>query len=334
MEVRTLKRRVIAAGSALLALTVISPPAASQSYPSRPITLVVPYGPGGNADLSARALAHAMQKHPLLRGQPLVIENRTGAGGIAGTEFVRKAVPDGYTMLLARVGSQVVAPALDPVTPYKWDDLKAVGLLEIDPYVCVVKKDSPYKTFADLLAAIKSKPGTLSYATSGNMDASVVFPLKAVLNLGLTADAAVKVPYKSAPETVASLLGGHVDFTCNGLAPYVGSIQSGQMRALVISTPARIAELPDVPTVSEIGMKDLEMVSGWSALYGPPSLPDEVVKVWAQVLNDAMKDPEWLAQARKRATLPSIRSPEDTKKFAGEQFEGYRSLAGYFKGKK
>jgi tripartite-type tricarboxylate transporter receptor subunit TctC len=331
MEVRTLKHRIIAAGTALFALAAALP-ALAQSYPSRAITLVVPYGPGGNGDLAARALATTMQKHPLFRGQPLVVENRTGAGGIAGTEFVRRAAPDGYTMLVARVGSQVVAPALDPVTPYKWDDLKAIGLLEIDPYVCVVKSDSPYKSFKELLTAIKTKPGSLSYATSGNMDASVVFPLKAILNLGLAPDAAVKVPYKSGGATVAPVLGGHVDFTCNGLAPYLGGLQAGQMRALVVSTPSRIPELPEVPTVAEIGMKDLEMVSGWSALYGPPGLPDEVVKMWSQVLADAMKDPEWIAQVRKRATVPSVRSPEDTKKFAGEQFEGYRSLATHFGG--
>jgi tripartite-type tricarboxylate transporter receptor subunit TctC len=334
MEVRNLKRHIVAAGAALLTLTTVSLPSAAQSYPSRPISLVVPYGPGGNADLAARALANTMAKHPLLRGQPLVVENRTGAGGIAGTEYVRRAAPDGYTMLVARVGSQVVAPALDPVTPYKWDDLKAVGLLEVDPYVCVVRKDSPYKTFQELLGAIKARPGKLSYATSGNMDASVVFQLKAVLNLGLTAEAAVKVPYKSGGETVAPLLGGHVDFTCNGLAPYLGSLKSGEMRALVVSTAARVPELPDVPTVSEVGMKDLEMVSGWSALYGPPDLPDEVLKVWTQVLADAMKDPNWLEQVRRRATMPSIRSPEETRKFAGEQYEGYRSLATHLTKKK
>lgn len=328
MEVSTLKRCIVAAAAASVALVAASP-AAAQSYPSRPITLIVPYGPGGNADLAARALAHTMQKHPLFRGQPLVVENRTGAGGIAGTEFVRRATPDGYTMLIARVGSQVVAPALDPVTPYKWDDLKAIGLLEIDPYVCVVKSDSPHKSFKDLLAAIKAKPGQISYATSGNMDASVVFPLKAILNSGLSKDAAIMVPFKSGGATVAPLLGGHVDFTCNGLAPYLGGLQAGQMRALVVSTPSRIPELPDTPTVSEAGMKDLEMVSGWSALYGPPGLPDQVVKVWSQVLADAMNNPEWLAQVRKRATVPSIRSPEDTRKFAGEQFEGYRSLASH-----
>ena len=332
MEVRILKHCLVAASAALLA-QLAALPAAAQSYPARPITIVVPYGAGGNADLSARALAQAMQKHKLLT-QPIVVENRTGAGGTLGTHYVAQSQPDGHTLLLARVGSQVVAPALDPVTPYKWDGLTAIGLLEIDPYVCVVKKDSPYKTFKDLLAAIKANPGKLTYASSGNMDASVVFALKAILNLGLPADAAVKVPYKGAPETTQAVLGGHVDFTCNGLAPYLGGIKSGSLRALVVSTPSRIPEAPDVPTVGEVGMKDLEMVSGWSALYGPPGLSDEAMKVWSTVLADARKDPEWLAHARRRGTVASILSPEETRTFAGKQYHAYHELAPYFVTKK
>jgi tripartite-type tricarboxylate transporter receptor subunit TctC len=153
--------------------------------------------------------------------------------------------PDGYTLLLARVGSQAVAPALDPATPYKWDAFTMLSLLEVEPYICVVSGKSPHKSFRDLLAAIKAQPGKLSYASTGNTDASVVFPVKAFLNLGLSADAALKVPYKGAGDTVGAVLGGHVDFACNGMNPYVGPMKSGDLRGLVVSTRTRVPESPD-----------------------------------------------------------------------------------------
>jgi hypothetical protein len=137
----------------------------AQSYPDKPIRLISPYGAGGNADLSARALSAALQGSPVIK-EPIVVMNRVGAGGTIGSQFVKDSPNDGYTLLLGRVGSQVVAPALDPATPYKWDDFTIIGLLEIDPYVCVVRADSPFKTFQDLLDAVKKNPGKLSYAVS------------------------------------------------------------------------------------------------------------------------------------------------------------------------
>lgn len=325
MDYRSLRLCIIA--GAISGLTAQGS-ALAQSYPSRPINIIVPYGPGGNADLAARALAFVVQKQKLVT-QPLIVVNKTGAGGIVGTQFVAQGPKDGYTLLLARVGSQVVAPALDPATPYKWDGLTAIGLLEIDPYVCVVAKNSRYSTIQELFAAIKATPGKLSYASTGNMDASVVFPVKAFLNMGLPADAALKIPFKGAADTVVALLGGQVDFACNALAPYIGGLQAGNLRALVVSTRSRIPEAPTAPTVGEIGMKNLEMVSGWSALYGPPNLPQEVVQKWVAVLAAAKNDPEWTEQVRKRGTLPSIMSPEETLTFAEGQYKEYRALSSH-----
>ena len=327
MNVRYLQRLIVLAAASVLA--ALAPGMAwCDGYPSRPVTLVSPYGPGGNADLAARALAHALD-HDKLLDQPVVVENRDGAGGVIGTMYVKNAQKDGYTLLLARIGSQVVAPALDPNTPYKWDDLTPLGLLQVDPYVCVVKADSPYKTFKGLLAAIKANPGKLSFATSSNMDASVVFPVKAFLDAGLPANAAIKVPYKGGGATVAPVLSGTVDFTCNGLAPYVGGIQGGTLRALVVSTPERLAEMPDVPTVGEVGMKDLEMVSGWSALYGPPGLPKEIVRHWQDVLAKVKTSSYWLEQVKRQGSVESVMSPGKTHEFARDQYEAYRSLSKY-----
>ena len=316
-------RRILAC--VLLALNFA---AFAQGYPSRPITLISPYGTGGNADLAARALASVAQKY---LGQPVIVVNRTGAGGIVGSQAVLDSAPDGYTLLLARVGSQAVAPALDPSTPYRWDAFTIISMLEIEPYICVVAGKSPYKTFQDLLNEIKTHPGKLTYASTGNTDASVVFPVKAFVTLGLGPDAALKVPYKGSGDTVTAVLGGHVDFACNGMNPYVGGIKSGDLRGLVVSTQARVPEAPDTPTAAEVGMPDLEVVSGWSALYGPPGLSKDFLGRWADVLVQTKKDPDWLAQVKKRGGVPSISTPEETKSYVEKQYNAYRALAPHFK---
>ncbi len=323
------KRKRVSLAAAAVALGVLaSGTSFADNYPSKPINLIVPYGPGGNADLAARALAAGLQMSKLVR-QPVVVENRTGAGGMIGTQYVRHAPKDGYTLLMARVGSQVVAPALDPKTPYKWNDLTPIGLVEIDPYVCVVKADSPYKTFKELLDAVKANPGKLSFATTSNMDATVVFAVKAFLDSGLPADAAIKVPYKGGGATVTALLGKVVTFACNGLAPYVGGLKAGTLRALVVSTPSRIPESPGTPTVAEVGMKDLEMASGWSALYGPPGLPSHIVKRWATILGKLKKNPYWQEKVKAHGSIPSILTPSRTAKFAHEQYTAYHSLSNF-----
>jgi tripartite-type tricarboxylate transporter receptor subunit TctC len=297
----------------------------AQPYPSKTVTIVSPYGAGGNADLAARAIAITAAK---ALGQSVVVANRTGAGGIVGSQFVVDAPPDGYTLLLARVGSQAVAPALDPATTYKWDNFTFIGVLEFDPYVCVVQGKSPIRTIQDLVAAVRARPGKLSYASTGNADVSVVLPVRILLKAGLKGDAALKVPYKGAADTAAAVLGGHVDFTCNGISPYLGGMRAGDLRGLVISTRARAAEAPDVPTGAEVGMPDLEQLSGWSALFGPPGLPREVVDRWAAVLAAAKDDPEWILQVKRRGSIPGIMGPEETRRFAEAQYRFYRTLAG------
>ena len=298
------------------------------TYPDKPITLVVPYGPGGNADLAARALSATLQTEKLLP-QSVVVVNRAGAGGIIGTQYVQRGKPDGYTLLMARVGSQVVAPALNPVTPYKWSALTPISLLETDPYVCVVRANSPLKTFKQLLAEIKASPGKLSYATTSSMDASVVFPVKAFLDAGLSAKAATMVPYKGAGATITAVMAGTVDFTCNALAPYLGGLRAGTLRALVVSTPHRLAEFPHTPTVAQLGMKNLEMVSGWNALYGPPGLPKQVIQYWTKVLSRLKGTPAWAEQCKRRGTSPKFYGPKKTYAFVKEQYHAYHALSKY-----
>jgi tripartite-type tricarboxylate transporter receptor subunit TctC len=320
--------RNILGGFALLcaAAALVQPQSSlAQAYPSKPITIVSPYGAGGNADLAARAIAVTAAK---ALGQSVVVVNRTGAGGIVGSQFVVDASADGYTLLLSRVGSQAVAPALDPATTYKWDSFTFLGMLEIDPYACVVKVKSPIRSVKDLIAAVRARPGKLSYASTGNADVSVVFPVKMFLLSGLKGDAALKVPYKGGGDAVAAVLGGVVDLTCNGIAPFVSGIRAGELRGQVVSTRARVQEAPDVPTAAEVGLPALEALSGWSGLYGPPGLPKEVVDRWAAVLAAAKDDPDWNLQVKRRGSIPGILAPEETHRFAEAQYKYYKALAG------
>lgn len=299
------------------------PQIASADYPQRPVTLVVPYGAGGNADVAARALARVA---PEYLGSQVTVVNRTGAGGVVGSRHVMDSKPDGYTLLMARVGSQAVAPALNPSVPYNWDDFTIIGMLEINPYVCVVSKDSPIKDFEDLKAALKRGNRTMNYATSSVADASVVFPMTIFQYLGLERDVATMIPYEGASDTVTAVMGGHVDFTCNGYSPFASGLQSGDLRALVVSSEERLSEVPDAPTAQEVDMPSLELVSGWSALYGPPGLSPEVVDKWVEVLEKVSSDDQWISLAKKRGSLSAIWSPDRTAEYVEAQYTVFREL--------
>lgn len=284
---------------------------------------MIPFSPGGDADGAARALAMVAQKR---LGQPLVPVNRAGASGGIGSIAVRNAKPDGYTLLIARVGSQAVLPALQPTAGYKWNDFTFIGLLELNPYVCVTRADSPVKTMKDLVDALKARPGKLNYSTSGpatilNFGPQLLFDL-----LKLGKDAAVQIAYKGGGEAALAVLSGDVDFSCGNLSSMVGNIKAGKLRPLVTTTPERLKDLPDVPTAREAGYLQLEAIVGWSALYGPPGMSKELVERWAAILSMAAKDSQWIGATEKAGSIPRVLSPAETEKFAAEQYAVYERL--------
>jgi tripartite-type tricarboxylate transporter receptor subunit TctC len=309
--------------ASVLALLVLAAPAFAQ-YPAKPITLVTPFGAGGDSDLAARNLAQAAQKY---LGQPVIVVNRAGASGIIGSQSVRTAPPDGYTLLLARVGSQAITPALDSKTPYKWSDFTFLSVLEFNPFVCVVRSDAPYRTMADLVEAIRKQPGKLAYASTGNTTLQYMGPQLPFGVLGLKTDAALHVPYKGSGEATTALMGRQVDFQCNNLTTISSHIKAGTFRALMITTPKRFEELPDVPTSRELGWPDMEQIIGWSALYGPPGLAKEVLERWSEVLQNLSKDVDWLAGNAKIGGIPGIMTRADTERYVRGQYELYDRLA-------
>jgi tripartite-type tricarboxylate transporter receptor subunit TctC len=307
------------------AAAIAAGPARAQGYPDRSITLVAPYSAGGDADIAARNFAAAAQK---VLGQTVVVVNKTGASGVIGSAMVVGAPPDGYTLLLARTGSQAILPAIQPTsTRYKWDDYTFIGTLELNPYGCTVNAKSSYKTFDDLAKAIRSKGKSLNFGTAGTLTTNDMGPRQLFKLLELTPEQTpTMIPYKGTGDTVVSLMAGETDFSCGSLGPFLPQIKAGALRALFITNAERMPSLPDVPTARELGLPEMEKIVGWSAVYGPPKLPADVQARLAAALRAVAADPAWQAGTAQTGSIPYVKSPAETKEFARAQHDLYRAL--------
>ncbi|WP_337876300.1 tripartite tricarboxylate transporter substrate binding protein [Elioraea sp.] len=310
---------------ALLGASLAVPLAARAqgAYPDRPVVLVAPFAPGGASDVAARTLAAHADRH---LGQPIVVENRTGASGMVGTLHVRRAAPDGHTLLMARIASSAIVPAIDRAAPYAWDEFTFLGLVDINPYVVVVRADVPWRTLGELIEEIRRRPGTLNHGSSGPSTILNLGIRYLLLQAGLAPDATVEIPFRGGGEVATALLGGQVQIVGQNLSEIAGALQGGQARALVVTTPERFAAIPDVPTAREAGFPALEAIVGWNALAGPPGLPDPVVRRWEAVLAALAKDEGWIAATRRVGSVPQIRDGAAAKAFIGAQVALYREL--------
>ena len=312
------------ARAAICMLATLPGLATAQSYPAKPVQLIVPFSAGGDADMAARNLAAAAQD---LLGQPLVVVNKAGANGAIGSAAVKNAAPDGYTLLVGRIGSQVLLPALQPkTTPYTAKDFTYIGLLELNPVVCVVHPDSPYKTMGDLAQALKDRPGKLNYSHSGPATVQNLAPQLLLSSLGLKPEAMVNVPYKGGNEVALAVLSKDADFACNNLSSMTGILASGKLRALLTTTPERLAQFPDIPTARELGLPQLEAVIGWSGLFGPPGMSPEAVDKWAAVLKQISQDPKWIAGNANFGGIPHVLPPAETEKYVSQGAAIYADL--------
>jgi tripartite-type tricarboxylate transporter receptor subunit TctC len=315
------RRRALATGLALAGT------AASAQVLDRPVVLVAPFSAGGAADLAARLFAAHAPRHMGSPAQPIIVENRTGASGSIGTQYVARAKPDGHTLLLARVGSSAILPATDPRTPYQPGDFTWLALLDENPFVICVRADAPWTSLAALIAAIRDAPGTLNFATSGPatiLDLGIRHMLAAS---GLPIDAAQALPFRGGGEALTALLGGHAQFVGNNLGDMLGAIQQGQLRALVVSGDARLPSLPDVPIAAEAGLPALSALAGWSALAAPANLPEPVLEFWSRVTRATAQDPEWLAATRRSGSVPRILDGAAMQAHVEAQILLYRDLA-------
>ena len=246
--------------------------AAQDAYPSKPITMVVPFPPGGVADVVGRPVAEAMARH---LNQPVVVVNRAGAGGAIGMAQVAKAAPDGYNVLMA-LSSLVVLPEADRILQrspmFEVNQLIPIARMTADPTVLVVRADSPWKTYADFIAHARANPGRISFGSSGNYGTMHV-PMEQLK--GATGTFMLHVPYTGAGPAIVGLLGGQVEALASGPASVAGHIKSGRMRALAHWGEGRLALLPDVPSFKELGVNITYLQ--WAGLFAPAGTPQPVV---------------------------------------------------------
>ena len=246
---------------------------AAADFPDHAITMIVPFPPGGVADTVARPVAEAMGRD---LGQPVIIENKAGAGGGIGMGQVAKAKPDGYTMLLS-LSSYTVLPEADRILGraplYQLDQLKPIARFTADPTVLVVRADAPWKTWAEFAAAVRANPGKFTFGSSGNYGTMHV-PMEMLL--GTAGLKMTHVPYTGAGPAIVGLLGGSIDAVATGPATIVQQVNAGKLRALAQWGNVRLAALPDVPTFHELGTN--VDYAQWSGLFLPAATPEPIVK--------------------------------------------------------
>lgn len=256
---------------------------AADPYPSKPITLVVPFAAGGPTDTVARLLGQAMGDY---LKQQVVVENVGGAGGTLGAGRVARADPDGYTILLHHIGHST-APALYRKLPYNaMSDFEPIGLVTDVPMTLVARKDFPAKDFKELLAYVKANKEKVTYANAGLGSAS---HLCGMLLMSAIQTDMTTVPYKGTGPAMNDLLGGQVDFMCDQTTNTSSQIKGGKIRAYGVTTKSRVASLPDIPTLAESGLPNFE-VAVWQGLYAPKGTPKPVIAKLVQALQYALQD--------------------------------------------
>jgi tripartite-type tricarboxylate transporter receptor subunit TctC len=271
---------------------------AQEAYPTRPVTMIVPFPPGGVADIVGRPLAVAMEK--TLR-QPIVVVNREGAGGAIGMAAAARSAPDGYTILMG-LSSISIFPVSDRINgkapAYELKDFAPVALVTADPTVLVVRADSSYRTLKDFVDAAKANPGKINYSSSGVYGtlhvAMEIFANAAGIQL-------FHIPYKGGGPAVTALLGGQVEALASGPAAAIGQIRGGKMRALASWSTERLALLPEIPTFKELGY-DAEFYI-WSGVFVPAATPPAIVARLRAAVKEAATSPEF-RQAMEKVSTP------------------------------
>ena len=292
----------LSVGTALIvsALAMLSGPLAhaQDAYPSKPIALIVPFPPGGVADIVARPAADAMSR---VLNAPIVIENKAGAGGAIGMAYVAKAKPDGYTLLLA-LSSISILPEADRITGrapmFQLDQLVPIARLTADPTVLAVRADSPWKTLQDFVADAKKRPGAITYGSSGNYGTMHV-PME--MFAGSAGVKMLHVPYTGAGPAVIGLLGGNIDAVASGPSTIIQHVKAGKLRVLASWGDKRLASLPDVPTLTESGYE--AVFFQWSGLFAPAGTPEPVIVRLREAARAATVD------ARFMAALATVETP-------------------------
>lgn len=263
--------RIVTACLVTAFVAALAPSSHAQGYPSKPIRIVVPYPAGGTSDILARSIGQKLSES---LSQPVVVENKPGANGNVGAEFVARSAPDGYTLLLADIGALAISPSVYPKLPFDpAKDFAPVTMVAYSPHILVVHPSVPAGSVKELVALAKAKPGKLNFAISGVGGAPHLAGVDFALRTGV--DWAY-IPYKGGSQAIADVAGGQADVTLNGMLATYPLVQGGKLKLLAVSSAKRMSAIPDVPTIAESGLPGFETGS-WQGVVAPAGTPRDVV---------------------------------------------------------
>ncbi|MEG2629942.1 MAG: tripartite tricarboxylate transporter substrate binding protein [Comamonas sp.] len=305
---------------AALCLGLVALAAQAQGWPEKTVTLVVPFPPGGSTDQVARAvgplLTHALK-------QSFLVDNKPGATGTIGATFVKRAPADGYTFLVSSLGPLAITPHL--IKGMQYDPLKDFDLITVavqSPNVLIVPANSPYKSVADVIAHLRANPGKMTFASAGHGTSD---HLTAELFWQQTGTSAIHVPYKGGAPAHADIMGGQVDASFQNINAVVQYIKGGKMRALAITSAARSPVLPDVPTLAEAGVKNVEVTS-WQAIVAPKGLPPAVREKAHAAFAQALNDPKVRDQFVSIGFEMVVNTPAQFAQFQRQEYAKWKSV--------
>jgi tripartite-type tricarboxylate transporter receptor subunit TctC len=318
--VKTIQKLTAALLSSLALAVASTSAAAASDYPSRPIRLISPYAAGGLTDELARMLSKRLSER---LGQPVVVDNRAGAGGVIGVEAAAKAAPDGYTIVLVGQGLASVNASLYKNLPYDTvRDFAPVTMIATFPMVFVSKPDAPPASIAELIAMAKARPGTLNYGSAGNASTAHLMTelFKEQVGIDIT-----HIPYRGESQAFTELMGGRLSGMFATLGGTLPLVQSGKLRALAIATKERSKLLPNVPTVSEAGVPGFEVV-GWYGVLAPAQTPKPILERLNKEFTEMAREPEFREQMTSRGLDAVGSSPEELGKMIASETERWRAV--------
>jgi tripartite-type tricarboxylate transporter receptor subunit TctC len=288
--------------------------AGAQSYPTKPIRLIVPFGPGGGTDLIARTLSQRLTE---ALGQSVVVDNRAGAGGVIGADLVAKAVPDGYTLVMGTPGPLTINPALTARMPYTLADFTPIALTTISPFMLVVNPAVPAKSVKELIALAHSKPNSLNFGSAGNGSVAhlAAEQFKALAGVQIT-----HVPYKGGGQSLVDLLGGQIQMVIDNLPTVLPQVRLGKLRGLAVGTRKRSALVPEYPTMVEAGVPGYEATTA-SGMLAPARTPRAIVVRLNHELNVIVRNPEIKERFFSQGLEVAGGTPEDYARHLDEELK-------------
>lgn len=308
--------RGIAATAAVVAAAVFA-----QTYPGKPVKLVVPFAPGGTTDIIARVVTAKIQPH---FGQPMIVENRSGAGGVIGADETAKAAPDGYTLGMATVSTVATAPVMTPNVPYDpRTDFTPIINIAATPNVIEVNPSFPARDYQGFIAELKKHPDKYSYASPGT---GSITHMQMELFKAQTGTSILHVPYRGAGPALNDVLGGQVLILFDNLPSSLPHIKQGRLIPIVVAAEKRVAALPDVPTLAEVGLPKVNRVAFYG-IYGPKGLSQEVVTKVHDAVKQTLDDPEVRARIEDTGSTILGNTPAEFAQQIRAEYDTYKSLA-------